>query len=64
MLSLLNQLVTTQAQSDVSGQPINAKERLAHLRDLRFGLNEQSEEICHMFVQKGGIKFLADIISN
>lgn len=60
IISLLGALI----ERDVGELPkgSNAKERLRQMRDLRFSLNHQTEEVCHEFISKGGIRALSDIL--
>lgn len=41
---------------------MTAKERLQSLRDLRFKINEETEETCVKFICEGGIYSLSEII--
>ncbi len=63
VMQILDKVVV---RSEFGGQVLltsqTAKERLQELRNLRFKINEESEEACIQFICEGGIQSLSEII--
>ncbi len=62
VMQILEKVVVKTEFGSVQLVPQTAKERLQELRNLRFKINEETEEVCIEFINQGGIHALSEII--
>jgi hypothetical protein len=62
VMQILDKVVVRTEFGTVELVPQTAKERLQELRNLRFRINDETEEACIQFINQGGIQALSEII--